>query len=63
MFLEFLQALGAFLGGLGAFIAGIAQLLAFLRKRGEEREPGHGGGESGVRMIPPGPAPCPAVAA
>ncbi|CAL9527747.1 hypothetical protein SUDANB58_03979 [Streptomyces sp. enrichment culture] len=63
MFLEFLQALGTFLGGLGALIGGTAQFLGVLRKRGDEREGGHGGDEPSVRMIPPGPAPCPAAAA
>ncbi|UYQ63422.1 hypothetical protein [Streptomyces peucetius] len=64
MFLEFLQALGTFLGGLGALIAGTAQLLAFLKKKGEEREAaGHGGDEPSVRMIPPGLVACPVAAA
>jgi hypothetical protein len=54
MFLELLQALGAFLGGLGAFIAGSAQLLAFLRKKDEERGIGHGGDRSSDWTVPPG---------
>ncbi|AJP03792.1 hypothetical protein TU94_22210 [Streptomyces cyaneogriseus subsp. noncyanogenus] len=63
MFLELLQAFGTFLGGLGALIAGTAQLLALFQKKGEEREAGHGGDESRVRMIPPGLVACPAAAA
>ncbi|MGP3998657.1 hypothetical protein [Streptomyces sp. 8N706] len=63
MFLEFLQALGTFLGGLGALIAGTAQLLAFLQKKGEEREAGHGSDEPNVWMIPPRLVAYPAAAA
>ncbi|WP_369206575.1 hypothetical protein [Streptomyces sp. PU-14G] len=52
MFLQTLETLGTFFGGLGALVAATTQLLAFLKKKEDEREVGACRDESDGWMIP-----------